>query len=99
MSREIDDIRSRMQKLYDDGKLKCDKGFFEDLDKLAIEAGECMDRLDRNSAMIALHRFWDRAGSVIDLGNDPETGMLYLKIWGLMVRHRSYKYSQQLRQP
>jgi hypothetical protein len=99
MSQEIDDVRSRMQKLYDDGKLKCDKGFFEDLDKLALEAGDCMDRHDRNSAMLALHRFWDRAGSVIVLGNEPETSMLYLKIWGLIVRHRSYHYWQRLNQP
>jgi hypothetical protein len=98
MSREIDDIRSRMQKLYNDGKIKCDKGFFEDLDKLAAETGECMDRHDRNSAMIALHRFWDRAGSVIGLDPNPDVSMLYLKIWGLIVRHRSYNYWQELRQ-
>ncbi len=89
MSREIDNIRNEMQRLYDDGKIKCDRGVFEDLDKLAIEAGQCIDSQDRNSAVYALHKFWNRAGSVIVLGNDPEASKLYLKIWGLVVRYRS----------
>jgi hypothetical protein len=88
MSREIDNIRSEMQRLYADGIIKCSRGFFEDLDKLAAEAGECIDSKERNSANFALHKLWDRAGIVIGL--DPETENLYRKIWGLILRYRSW---------
>ena len=99
MSREIDSIRSQMRRLYDDGKIKCARDFFEELDRLAVEAGESIDTKDRNSAMIAIQSFWDRAGTVIELGNDPETSELYRKIWSLVIRHRSYTYGKRSKNP
>lgn len=89
MSQEIDNIRSEMKKLYDDGKIKCDRSFFEELDSLAVEAGELIDRKDRNRAYFALHKFWECAELVIE-NNELETGKLYRKIWGLVIRYRSW---------
>jgi hypothetical protein len=97
MSREIDNIRSQMRSLYDDGTIKCARDFFEDLDKLAVEAGEFIDRKDRNSARVALQRFWERAGIVI--GPEGEASKVYLKIWALIIRYRSYTYGKRSRNP
>ncbi len=92
MSREIDTIRSEMQRLYEDGAMKCEKSFFEDLDQLAVKAGDLIDKKDRNAAMLALQRFWDRAGIV--MGLDPRTNYVYRKIWGLILRYRSFYHGK-----
>jgi hypothetical protein len=90
MSKEIDHIRNQLKILYDDGAIKCERDYLEDLDKLAVEAGELFDRRDINRANLVLHKFWERAGRVLDMGK--ETGKLYWEIWRLIVRYRSFRY-------